>query len=364
MMNHFKAFVLLFSLSLVNTGFATPNSNATSPALGSLTAPEWTLPAPAMVIVVSVGTTWSRINWTPVSGAFNYRIITTDVASGMILNNIVIPATTNNAQIEPLPPGTTVLSTVYAIDQYGIQGAGRGVQYDTIIIDTVGKFSAPNSGFNTVCTVPIIIASEQGGCPIQWNGNPSYFRITYSEYVGYFKTEKINDAKMKLSHDVGSDFSFTPGESGISEVLFNGGMVGRMACLKNTITGEVSVLRKGTNGNNPNVVIQKIVYLEPLFGGIDGNAFEVVQEIDLTPRLMAMPNPFTDQFEIQIPFADEENVVQLSLYDLQGRMMLSQNIAGGSPIQTIETGTLPTGVYFLRVECGGKAETIKVVKTQ
>ena len=45
-------------------------------------------------------------------------------------------------------------------------------------------------------------------------------------------------------------------------------------------------------------------------------------------------------------------------------MMMTQHIANGGPIQTIETGNLPTGVYFLRVECAGKAETIKVVKTQ
>lgn len=363
MMNHFKAFLLFFSLALVNTGLAAPNFEKTSPAFGGNGESAWVLPAPTSVFLLSVGTTWSNISWTAVPGAAGYRIITTIVATGAVVNNTVVSAAMSSAQLEPLPAGTTLLSTVYAIDQFGMDGQGRGVQYDTIIIETVGKFTAPNGYYFSVCTVPIS-AGNQDGCMISWNGSITYFEISYGEYVGIFKTEKINESKMRLRHDINSDFGFVQETSGISKVTFNGSDVARIACLKNIGNGNVSLLRKGTDGNMSNVQIKKIIYQDPLSSELDDRNFETVMEIDLTPRLVATPNPFSDQLEIQIPFATPENELHMALYDLQGRMMITQNIANGGPIQTIETGTLPTGVYILRVECGGKAETIKVVKTQ
>lgn len=364
MMSHFKAFLLLFSLAVVNSGFATPNFVPTTPAPKPAGESAWILPAPAFVMVVQIGTNWSRITWSPVPGASAYRIITTLVSTGAVVNNTVVSAAVNSAQLEPLPGGATLLSTVYAIDYNGVEGLGKGVQYDTIIIDTVGKYYPPSGTITPTCTLPIWTSGDPGGCPINWNnGNASYFRITFNNNVGYFKTEQINASQMRLSHSVGTAFGFTPGFSETSKVTFGGTPVAVMACYKDANTGVVRLLRRGSNENDPTLIIERIVYSEPLSQELDARNFETVQDFDLTPRLLATPNPFNNQLEIQIPFATTENDLHIALYDPQGRMVLTQQIANGGPIQSIETGHLPVGLYYLRAECAGKSETIKVLKT-
>lgn len=80
--------------------------------------------------------------------------------------------------------------------------------------------------------------------------------------------------------------------------------------------------------------------------------------------LSASPNPFTNTLEVKIPYATTENDVKVNLYDLQGRLMLSEKTPGGTQIRSLSTENLLPGLYLLRVDAGDRSETIKVVKTQ
>ena len=80
--------------------------------------------------------------------------------------------------------------------------------------------------------------------------------------------------------------------------------------------------------------------------------------------LSATPNPFTNQLDIQIPFANINENIELNLYDLQGRRVMALHAPGDQQTITLKTEQLLPGMYFLRAESGGVIQTVKVVKTQ
>jgi hypothetical protein len=80
--------------------------------------------------------------------------------------------------------------------------------------------------------------------------------------------------------------------------------------------------------------------------------------------LSAYPNPFTDQLEIQIPYAIGNENSGILLYDLQGRQIMTGSFPGDQQTIRWNTASLMPGMYFLRVQSGGIEQTIKVVKTQ
>jgi hypothetical protein len=80
--------------------------------------------------------------------------------------------------------------------------------------------------------------------------------------------------------------------------------------------------------------------------------------------LRANPNPFSDQLEVIPPFTDESQDLSISLYDLQGRQMLSENFPGGTQMLTLPTEHIAPGLYFLRAQSGEMSEIIRVLKTQ
>lgn len=86
---------------------------------------------------------------------------------------------------------------------------------------------------------------------------------------------------------------------------------------------------------------------------------------NLTPSaLSASPNPFNNTLEVKIPYATDENDVNISLYDLQGRLVLSEKTTGSTQIRSLSTADLLPGLYLMRVDTGDRTETIKVMKTQ
>ena len=88
------------------------------------------------------------------------------------------------------------------------------------------------------------------------------------------------------------------------------------------------------------------------------------EEIPYNQTLTAVPNPFTNQLEIRQPFANINEFVEISLYDLQGRQVKALRSPGDLQTITLSTENLSAGMYFLRAESGGQIETVKVVKTQ
>jgi hypothetical protein len=79
--------------------------------------------------------------------------------------------------------------------------------------------------------------------------------------------------------------------------------------------------------------------------------------------LVVYPNPATDQIFIQSDNRDFPADATFNLFDLQGRLHLSNNLQSGSTIHQIDVSHLSSGIYFL--QCATPAEVLwrgKVVK--
>jgi hypothetical protein len=104
------------------------------------------------------------------------------------------------------------------------------------------------------------------------------------------------------------------------------------------------------------------------FGQLPGKANARTEEsFEMPPaiqRLSAHPNPFADYVEIQVPFANISQNLQLSLHDLQGRRVMVLDYPSGQQTIQLSTLGLSPGMYFLHAESGGITSTIKLVKTQ
>jgi hypothetical protein len=75
------------------------------------------------------------------------------------------------------------------------------------------------------------------------------------------------------------------------------------------------------------------------------------------------PNPFSDKFEVSIQ-SDAERTVRLSLLDIQGRVIINQNmtLVNGINKNIITMDQYETGIYLLRIATNDNEEVIKLVK--
>ena len=73
------------------------------------------------------------------------------------------------------------------------------------------------------------------------------------------------------------------------------------------------------------------------------------------------PNPFTDHIGIRLgkQFSQQTSI---TLWNTLGVAVYKQKIGIGVAGHTINTTSLPGGVYFLLVENGGRSKTVKMVK--
>ncbi len=86
-------------------------------------------------------------------------------------------------------------------------------------------------------------------------------------------------------------------------------------------------------------------------------------EIEANNTLMLYPNPVTDQLNVQFISVGSDKV-QIQIVNMQGQIILQQNIYSQSGINytTISVSQLLNGLYFCRLQNGGKPETIKFLK--
>ena len=73
-----------------------------------------------------------------------------------------------------------------------------------------------------------------------------------------------------------------------------------------------------------------------------------INEAGETLRVSVSPNPADDHAEIHMEGLDGDATIQLS--DIQGRLIFRQSVAEGENTITINTKTLPSGMYFIRVQ--------------
>ncbi|MBP5548434.1 MAG: S8 family peptidase [Bacteroidales bacterium] len=82
----------------------------------------------------------------------------------------------------------------------------------------------------------------------------------------------------------------------------------------------------------------------------------VEEASNITPRLVAFPNPTRDNVTV---LTGSNKPEQMELFSSDGRKILQQTVSGQA---TIDISTLPRGVYFLRVHDITGIRTAKVVK--
>jgi len=76
---------------------------------------------------------------------------------------------------------------------------------------------------------------------------------------------------------------------------------------------------------------------------------------------MALPNPFADNFKLDVKTSSEE-VLQVKVYDMLGKLVDSREVST-TDVQTLEVGNnYPSGVYNVIVTQGENTKTLRVIK--
>ena len=78
-------------------------------------------------------------------------------------------------------------------------------------------------------------------------------------------------------------------------------------------------------------------------------------------QVMTYPNPFADNFKLDVVTTSEE-VINVKVYDMLGKLVENSNVEA-SNIDTLEVGsTFPSGVYNVIVSQGNEVKTQRVIK--
>ncbi len=121
--------------------------------------------------------------------------------------------------------------------------------------------------------------------------------------------------------------------------------------------GKIQAQAEAPCGSNLNCFMQNGIKLFPDTNGICG--FVSINEIENKKSFTISPNPFS--ISTQITFDKTYPSIALSLYDLQGKLLLQNHYADCNQI-TLHRNQLPNGLYFLKLIIDDKQiETRKIV---
>ena len=74
----------------------------------------------------------------------------------------------------------------------------------------------------------------------------------------------------------------------------------------------------------------------------------VISEVAEAHEISVYPNPASDQLILSME-SSPGKMVNLSVFDVLGRMILTQNIPDPAGMTTLDISTLPAGNYLLRI---------------
>lgn len=100
------------------------------------------------------------------------------------------------------------------------------------------------------------------------------------------------------------------------------------------------------------------------------NRFEVILSTELltsvsnesTKKIMIYPNPFNNEINVNLNTEWIGKAIEYALYDLTGRIMLSQELIADHELIKIETNELTKGHYFLKIIGNNEVITEKIIK--
>ncbi|MEQ1745000.1 MAG: T9SS type A sorting domain-containing protein [Saprospiraceae bacterium] len=332
----------------------------------STSAQVCNLPPPSIFNMISAGPTWVLLGFNTVPGATGYRILTKEVATGITVEDVVVPAIANTHKVKNLTPATNYESWIWSICPNGQQGSGSTQALSsTIIIDVVvGGYPVPSGCLYEECE----LVNMGPGCTFDWNSAEiTYFKVFHRnggpERLFVVKTPG-DVANLHPEENNNSGFSFEDVNGRYVLISRTGvGVIARISAARHMVAiGEL--YREDTLMNHQDY---RIIRLGDCPEGRSGEPISWSKVgIQLAPAdlVIAAPNPFTDQLDVRINFPIASEPVTIRLFNIQGQEVSAQQEKGGLQKYSLQTTDLKPGVYFLRVESAGQTQTIKVVKTR
>ncbi|HLP93028.1 MAG TPA: T9SS type A sorting domain-containing protein [Saprospiraceae bacterium] len=366
---NFILFVLLGFSGLLNAELPANISPATVES-------QCNLPAPTNFQVVNIGTTWVDLTWIPSSPGSWHRIKTFETVSGNLVGNIQVPPGILVQRINGLQPNTEYTFKINAICEDGSDSNELTETDATTFIGELIVIGYESSAASVNCTIQV----QNGSCTFPMNGFQTGFMVRSTQdpsikrrFFAGKTTDPSSDAlfsvslkkdnfRESLAIQCDQQDPYALGKK--YQVKYEDQVVVEFELSHNYVQ-DIGVLTCTQISQNFEVV--KFVTPPQPNGGFGGGAFNggSIGALEESHTLVAntMPNPFSDQLNVQLEQFSEAPV-QLSLFNLNGQRVLDQSFTGGSETYTLNTAHIPAGFYLLRVDYNGEVQTVKVVKTQ
>lgn len=370
MIKSFTQSLLLLLLTFCGLLRAAPTT--TEPALPTASEQMCNLPAPAFFKATSIGPTWFSLSWSPVPLAIGYRITTTDVVTGNIVDDRMEPAPVNGITIVNLISDREYKSEIWPICSNGQKSSNRSIEnVRTIIIDVVVlQYPAPPPCQVEECELVL----NANMCSFPWDINvPTYFRVRKADGTGPVRHFAMipsgsNQVDLHEDDDVNNAISFEKDDPKRRFVKISctgySGPIAQITAHHSTLVGS-GLLGRDPNGQNHQDF--KIFKLITCYEGRPDSPISWENgQSQTTPStsVVVSPNPFTDQMDVYLGVSDNPEPTMLRLYDTQGREVVAHRAPAGQEKYSLATAALPPGIYFLRVESAGQVQTVRVVKTR
>jgi len=117
---------------------------------------------------------------------------------------------------------------------------------------------------------------------------------------------------------------------------------------------KISVYQKGKAAYLNEPVTYKI---SELFSAYSSKGGHVIAE----PTFSFYPNPVTDKLSIR-GFSRTGEAAVIAVHDINGRQLVTETRSGNSPEYSISLKSLPSGIYFIKVQEGKRTGSLKVWK--
>jgi autotransporter-associated beta strand protein len=140
--------------------------------------------------------------------------------------------------------------------------------------------------------------------------------------------------------------------------------------LNNTYSVQVRVYFNnawGSYGNVCNVTTPASNAISPPSSTVitarsENNSGNIIESANNLFNVITFPNPFNDQFTLNINSSDQETVLNIRVYDVTGRIIES-HVISPKDITELKIGNeYPSGIYNIMVNQGSEVKNLKVIK--
>ena len=340
------------------------------------------LGAPQNISALDIGPTWITLSWDSISGSHGYELELYENSTYAYTRD----TTATTYTFWGLNPGSNyrivIRSKCSAEDR---SSASNYIDITTVVTDLV--FSLENPNLNTTpCTQTVGDLRgypREAWCPL--NLNPSGVTYFLAEFI-QTSTQKI--LKVGIKHYVDNygsnhfevweiDNSNNNEESNIYFDLISNWdneydkQVKFIKLIEeNNYLGKINITYQNGYGLKFELDDKKsfkslytinVYNFEQISNDLTNRNIISHVDLKLNNHPSILPNPTTTTLQIQIP-TTFTTPVQGTLLNLSGAVVQRYGLEAG--VNTVSTANLSPGIYFLRLEGPGYAETFKVVKVE